>query len=83
MITDLAGGSTTQAALRCILDSRQVYVLAGLNLGLLLEVITLDLSGEAEVNLEKLRGCVERSRESIAVVSDMVMDSGDDLEGEL
>ena len=39
IITDIAGGSTTQAALEILSSNQNTYLLTGLSLGLLLEVV--------------------------------------------
>lgn len=44
VVTDMAAGSTTQAALRIIPEYENVYLLTGLNLGLLIGLLMTDVS---------------------------------------
>ena len=55
IITDIAGGSTTQAALEILSSNENTYLLTGLSLGLLLEVVLADMTDSDEENKEILR----------------------------
>ncbi|MDD3173702.1 MAG: hypothetical protein PHF63_08590 [Herbinix sp.] len=83
IVTDLPGGSTTRTAIQCVAEHKDFYLISGLNLGLLLELIMLDLTKDDQTNLELLRSIVENARESITLVNDIRVDETDDLEGEL
>lgn len=72
VLTDIPGGSTTQAAMKLLGYGQKVYLVTGLNLGLLLEIALLPL-GEGEVpDKGMLRGAIENSRTSMYLVNDMM-----------
>ena len=83
LITDIPGGSTTQAAIQVMASCPGVYLVTGLNLGLLLSLITLDLTGNDQEDLSSIREIVEEARETITLVNDL--SGGDELsdDGEL
>lgn len=83
IVTDLPGGSTTQVAIQYLSDHEQFYLISGLNLGLLLELILVDLTKDKESNLKILRKIVEKARRTITLVNDISTEDTDDLEGEL
>jgi mannose/fructose-specific phosphotransferase system component IIA len=83
IITDLPGGSTTQAAIQFLSEHENFYLISGLNLGLLLELILAELTEDHESNLEILRNIVEGARQTITLVNDISTEDTDDLEGEL
>lgn len=60
-----------------------VYLVTGLNLGLLLSLATLDLTGNDQEDLSSIREIVEEARETITLVNDL--SGGDELsdDGEL
>lgn len=70
IITDIAGGSTTQAALEILSSNENIYLLTGLSLGLLLEVVLADMTNIDEENKEILREIIENTRQTINFVND-------------
>lgn len=83
IITDLPGGSTTQAALSYIAGRKDFFLISGLNLGLLLDVAMLDLTDNYEANLKLLRESAEESKENIKLINDFDAEDVEDIEGEL
>lgn len=85
ILTDIAGGSTTQAAMQLLVDERKIYLIAGLNLGLLLEVALLPMNGADQENKILLRQAVENSRQVICFVNDRLeqFEEQDEEAGEL
>lgn len=83
LITDIPGGSTTQSAIRALEKYPQLYVLSGLNLGLLLSVAMLELQEDREENFRNLRGILEEAKGTLALINDVTADAPDDEEGEL
>lgn len=82
LITDIPGGSTTQAAIQVMTERSDVYLVTGLNLGLLVSLILLQLSDNRQENLEQIRAVVAEARETILLVNDMqteavLMDDGE------
>ena len=71
IITDIAGGSTTQAALEILSSNENTYLLTGLSLGLLLEVALADMTDSDEENKEILREIIENTRQTINFVNDL------------
>ena len=74
VITDIPGGSTTQGAILVSAERPDAYYVAGLNLGLLLEVALLPLEvgpDAREDNLELLRQAVATSTAGIGLVEDL------------
>ena len=74
VLTDIPGGSTTQGAILVSAERPDAYYVAGLNLGLLLEVALLPLDPDPaarEANLALLRQTVEASRAGIGLVADL------------
>ncbi len=71
IITDIAGGSTTQAALEILSSNENIYLLTGLSLGLLLEVVLADMTDSDEENKEILREIIENTRQTINFVNDL------------
>lgn len=75
VLTDIPGGSTTQGALLVSAGRPDVYYVAGLNLGLLLEVALLPLEAgpdQREKSLALIRGAVEASCDGIGLIDDLV-----------
>lgn len=70
IITDIAGGSTTQATLEILSSNENTYLLTGLSLGLLLEVVLADMTDSDEENKEILREIIENTRQTINFVND-------------
>lgn len=78
VLTDLFGGSVNQAVLPYIKNGN-VYVIAGVNLALILEVVLLH--PESEVSHDSLRMIVEESRKQLMFVNDAVaQESKDDFD---
>lgn len=71
IITDIAGGSTTQATLEILSSNENTYLLTGLSLGLLLEVVLADMTDSDEENKEILREIIENTRQTINFVNDL------------
>ena len=74
VLTDIPGGSTTQGAILVSAERPDAYYVAGLNLGLLLEVALLPLDPDPaarEANIALLRETVEASRSGIGLVDDL------------
>lgn len=74
IFTDIAGGSTTQIAIKCLQNhgKKLLYLITGLNLALLLEIITLELNENDSENKEKLRNAINFSRTTINLVNDIL-----------
>lgn len=66
IVTDIPGGSPTQAAFKYIATDKQVFVLTGLNLGLLLELV---LSADDDVE-QLIRTSVERGKDTMQFLND-------------
>lgn len=71
IITDIAGGSTTQAALEALSYKDNIYLLTGLSLGLLLEVVLADFTDSKAENIEILNEIIENSRQTINLITDL------------
>ncbi len=73
IITDIAGGSTTRSAVQLMSKRENTYVLTGLNLGMLLEILCADISEgtDKETLREILRDTVKNSREAIQLANDL------------
>ena len=71
IITDIAGGSTTQAALEALSYKENIYLLTGLSLGLLLEVVLADFTDSKAENIEILNEIIENSRQTINLITDL------------
>lgn len=80
IFTDILGGSTTQAAIKCISNHRLLYLISGLNLGLLLEVVLIELDDNHLENMKKLKTAIETSKNSIQLVNDAFDVSQNNLE---
>ena len=53
VVTDIPGGSTTQTAIQRISDNKLLYVVTGMNLGLVMSLSFLSLSQDDEDNKNK------------------------------
>ena len=71
IITDIAGGSTTQAALEALSYKDNISLLTGLSLGLLLEVVLADFTDSKAENIEILNEIIENSRQTINLITDL------------
>lgn len=73
VLTDIPGGSTTQAALLVRENRPDVVFAAGLNLGMLLEIALLPLSkDDPEGNAAQVREAVAASKEGIGLLDDLI-----------
>lgn len=66
ILTDIPGGSTTQAAFYSISSEKRTHVVTGLNLGMLLEIY---LSSEEDVPM-LLKSCVTSAKETMNYLND-------------
>lgn len=72
LITDIPGGSPTQAALKIGFLHSNVICITGLNLGMLLELALLPIEGEELAVTKKLvRDAVLSSRNTIGLLEDI------------
>ena len=69
ILTDIPGGSTTRVALQYLMEKENVYVITGLNLGLLLELALLDLKKDC---LDDLKQVILNARNSIDLLNNQV-----------
>ena len=67
----VAAGSTTQAALRIIPEYENVYLLTGLNLGLLIGLLMTDLTDQKEENIKLLKSIAAQAKDTILFLNDM------------
>ena len=66
VVTDIPGGSTTQT------DNKLLYVVTGMNLGLVMSLSFLSLSQDDEDNKNKIRDAIEESQKGIYLVNDVI-----------
>lgn len=71
LITDIPGGSTTQAAIKIINDYDNLYVVTGLNLGLLMGLAMLEMTKSKEENCKMIKDIIEQSKETITLINDV------------
>lgn len=83
LLTDIPGGSTTQAGIRVMAEHPDVYLVTGLNLGLLVSLIMLELSDDHGQNLAAIRQVVADAKETITLVNDMTAEADLTEDGEL
>ena len=83
VVTDMAAGSTTQAALRIIPEYENVYLLTGLNLGLLIGLLMTDLTDQKEENIKLLKSIAAQAKDTILFLNDMDEQKFPDQDGEL
>lgn len=72
LVTDIPGGSTTQSAMQVLKGHPDIYLVSGLNLGLLLSLATLELTDDREENLRNIRETVAEAKETLVLVNDIV-----------
>lgn len=72
IITDITNGSTTQVGLSIMNERKNTYLISGVNLGLLLEVILGDFTHDENKNKELLREIVENAKETISFLNDEI-----------
>jgi mannose/fructose-specific phosphotransferase system component IIA len=70
--TDIPGGSTSQAALSILPGHSNMYLVTGLNLGLLLELALMDIGDDLESNLNTIREAVKEVREQLMLLNDTI-----------
>ena len=83
VVTDMAAGSTTQAALRIIPEYENVYLLTGLNLGLLIGLLMTDFTHQKEENIKLLKSIAAQAKDTILFLNDMDEQKFPDQDGEL
>lgn len=83
VVTDMAARSTTQAALRIIPEYENVYLLTGLNLGLLIGLLMTDLTDQKEENIKLLKSIAAQAKDTILFLNDMDEQKFPDQDGEL
>lgn len=83
IVTDIPGGSTTQAAIKVIEGQKDKYLITGLNLGLLLTLVTLPLTKDRTDNLIKLKNVVLEAKNTIQIVDNLFFDLEQNQDGEL
>lgn len=83
IVTDIPGGSTTQAAIKVIEGQKDKYLITGLNLGLLVTLVTLPLTKDRTDNLIKLKNAVLEAKNTIQIVDDLFFDLEQSQDGEL
>lgn len=74
LLTDLPGGSTTQAAIALLAERPELYLISGLNLGLLVSVAMMDFTEDREENLRQLRLAVEEAKETLTLINELQAD---------
>lgn len=72
VVTDIPGGSTTQTAIQRISDNKLLYVVTGMNLGLVMSLSFLSLSQDDEDNKNKIRDAIEESQKGTYLVNDVI-----------
>lgn len=72
IISDIAGGSTTRAAMELMDTKKSIYLITGLNLGLLLEIAMLPLCGEEQADRQALKSAVENAKNTMTLVNDLL-----------
>ena len=83
IVTDIPGGSTTQAAIKVIEGQKDKYLITGLNLGLLLTLVALPLTKDRTDNLIKLKNAVLEAKNTIQIVDNLFFDLEQNQDGEL
>ncbi|MEF9920351.1 MAG: hypothetical protein RR945_03660 [Erysipelotrichaceae bacterium] len=69
IITDIPGGSSTRVALPFACNDKNIYLITGLNLALLLEIV---LNPSEEHIEEQIKNAIENAKDSIMYLNDMV-----------
>lgn len=83
VVTDMAAGSTTQAALRILPEYKNMYLVSGLNLGLLIGLLMAELTGNKEEDIKLLEHITVQAKDTIVLVDDMDEQEVQDQDGEL
>lgn len=71
ILTDIPVGTTTKSAVPFLFSEYQVYLITGINLGLLLAIILTDLEQETE---NQLRQLIEEAKTTMLFMNDQVND---------
>lgn len=74
IVTDIPGGSTTQIALKISEGKDNIFILTGLNLALLISLITANLTNNHEINLNLLKTVVHEGQMSLMLLSEDISD---------
>ena len=69
ILTDIPGGSTTQAAVRVLGDRDNLYLVSGMNLGLLIELAVTEFDEDRAGNEELIREAVEQAKSNLMLIS--------------
>ena len=69
ILTDIPGGSTTQAAVRVLGDRDNLYLVSGMNLGLLIELAVTEFDENRAGNEELIREAVEQAKSNLMLIS--------------
>ena len=80
ILCDLPIGTTTKAAIPAIYQNKDVYVISGINLPLLLTVVLTDLLGNTT---DLIRDIVEESKSTILFMNDVLNDVEEERKEEL
>lgn len=82
IVTDIPGGSTTQTAIK-MLAKEKVYVITGLNLGLILGLIMVELTDNRNKNIKELNKVILDARSTIRLIYDINFTIEESQDGEL
>lgn len=80
IITDIVGGSTTRAALETLSHRKNIYIITGLNLGLLLEIVMADIGEDDSKNKEILEDIISDTKETMYLVNNYLERNCQNLE---
>ncbi len=83
IVTDIPGGSTTQAAIKMAAGQTNKYLITGLNLGLLLALITLELTQNREDNIKKIKKSILEAQNTIQIIDNLFFDLKQNQDAEL
>lgn len=72
LLTDVPFGSSTQTAIPYLEKYANLYIVSGLNLGLLMGVLMEDFNEDIE---SKLRELVEQSQQTVMFINDLLQNS--------
>lgn len=83
IVTDIPGESTTQTAIKQIEKRDNIYVVTGMNLGLVMSLSFLNLTSNKENNSRVINEAIEETKNGMYLVEDMfntmdeITDDGD------
>lgn len=69
IMTDILAGSTTKSAVPFLCEYKNLYIISGINLGLLLEIALCPFDGDIS---ETIRHAVEQSKKDIQFINDLL-----------